>query len=72
MSDEKHNHEEDDDGSLRIKGPGGMGLSLPRHLVEGITKQFAKWVVPAVAVLMVLWGFGTMVAQIVDAWRRQQ
>lgn len=71
MTDEQKKQQPDDDdsGRLHIKVLGNEA-DIPEHMSRGITENIARWIIPAIAILIVFWGLGNMVKSVLEAWNK--
>ncbi len=72
MTDEKNNPKQDDGDE-----PGRMHISvlgneadIPEHVSRGLLEKTAQWVIPALAIVIVLYGVGSMISSVIEAWKK--
>lgn len=72
MTDEHNNkkHEDDsDDGRMHIRVL-GHEADIPEHVSRGLLGKTAQWIIPAIAIVIVLYGIGSMVSSVIEAWKK--
>ena len=65
----KQEEDNDESGRMHIRVL-GHEADIPEHVSRGLMGKTAQWIIPAIAIVIVLYGVGSMVSSVIEAWKK--
>ena len=66
---EKHQDEVEESRRMHIRVFGNEA-DIPEHVSRGLLEKTAQWVIPALAIVIVLYGVGSMISSVIEAYKK--